>query len=86
MPTSNNNIEFPVKIPTFENLTTFSDQMKAKYAKIVDLNAVTGQVKALEDVGAEANVLEGVKVNGTALASLRVPLRLRPAPPTATSR
>lgn len=68
MPTSKNNIEFPVKVPTFENLATFSDQMKAKYAKQADVTAVTNRVKALEDVGAQANVLEGVKVNGTALA------------------
>ena len=51
-----------------ENLTTFAGEIKAKYAKQADLSSATTRIAALEAVGAQANVLEGVKVNGTALA------------------
>jgi len=58
----------PVKNISYENLSTFAAQMKAKYAKAADLASTTSRIKALEDAGVQANVLEGVKVNGTALA------------------
>lgn len=57
-----------MKLITLQNLSTFADEIKARYAKATDVAAVTDRVKALEDVGAQANVIEGVKVNGAALA------------------
>lgn len=55
-----------MKLITLQNLSTFADEIKSRYAKTADLTAVSDRVKALEDVGAQANVLEAVKVNGTA--------------------
>lgn len=57
-----------IKQVRFENLEVFADELKKKYAKKTELSAVSSRVTALEIVGAQANVLEGVKVNGTALA------------------
>lgn len=57
-----------MKLITLQNLSTFADEIKARYAKATDLTAVSDRVKALEDAGAQANVLEAVKVNGTAQA------------------
>ncbi len=57
-----------MKLITLQNLSTFADEIKSRYAKAADLTAVSDRVKALEDVGAQANVLEAVKVNGTAQA------------------
>ena len=57
-----------IKQVRFENLEVFADELKKKYSKKTDLTAVSDRVTALEDVGAQANVLEGVKINGTALA------------------
>lgn len=57
-----------IKQVRFENLEVFADELKKKYAKKTDVTAVSDRVTALENVGAQANVLEGVKVNGTALA------------------
>lgn len=57
-----------IKQVRFENLEVFADELKKKYAKKTELSAVSSRVTALESVGAQANVLEGVKVNGTALA------------------
>lgn len=51
-----------------ENLGTLVDEIKSRYATKTALEGATDRIKALEDVGAQANVLEGVKVNGTALA------------------
>ena len=51
-----------------ENLGTLVDEIKSRYATKSALEGATTRIKALEDVGAQANVLEGVKVNGTALA------------------
>ena len=51
-----------------ENLGTLVTEIKSRYATKTALSAVTDRITALENVGAEANVLEGVKVNGTALA------------------
>ena len=56
-----------VKHASLENLSVFVRELKNRYAKKADLTAVSGRVTALENIGAEANVLEGVKVNGTAL-------------------
>lgn len=53
---------------TYENMQTFSEELKAKYAKQTDVTALGTRVTALEDAGGEPNVLEGVKVNGTALS------------------
>lgn len=50
-----------------QNMETFSDELKGKYAKKTDVTAVSARVTALEDVGAQENVLEGIKVNGTLL-------------------
>ena len=56
------------KLITLQNLGTFASEIKAKYAKQTALEALQNKVNALEVVGGQANVLEGVKVNGTALA------------------
>lgn len=53
------NIENKATIGHLKNLATRVN---------AELTPVKARVKALEDVGAQANVLEGVKVNGTALA------------------
>lgn len=53
---------------SFANLTAFANEIKAKYAKLTALQALQQKVDALEVVGGQPNVLEGVKVNGTALA------------------
>ena len=55
------------RILTFGNLSAFSAELKAKYARQSALEALAQKVNALEVVGGQANVLEGVKVNGTAL-------------------
>ena len=55
------------KLITLGNLGTFAAEIKAKYAKQTALEALQNKVNALEVVGGQANVLEGVKVNGTAL-------------------
>ena len=57
-----------MKLITLPNLGTLVDEIKSRYATKTSLSAAETRIKALEDVGAEANVLEGVKVNGTALA------------------
>lgn len=56
------------RIVTFGNLSTLAAEIKAKYAKQSALEELKTKVNALEVVGGQANVLEGVKVNGTALA------------------
>lgn len=53
---------------TYANMETFAAELKNKYAKKTEVTAVSDRVTALEGVGAQANVLEGVKVNGIALA------------------
>lgn len=55
------------RILTYGNLSTFAAELKVKYAKQTALEALQTKVSALEVVGGQANVLEGVKVNGTAL-------------------
>lgn len=56
------------RILTFGNLSAFAAELKVKYAKQSALEELESKVNALEVVGGQANVLEGVKVNGTALA------------------
>ena len=54
-----------MKLITLSNLSTFASEIKSKYAELGALEALQEKVTALE--GGQANVLEGVKVNGTAL-------------------
>lgn len=56
------------RILVFDNLSTFAAELKAKYARKTALEALEAKVQALEVTGGQANVLEGVKVNGTALS------------------
>lgn len=51
----------------YANLTTFANEIKSKYAKKTDVTALGSRVTTLENVGAQANVIEGVKVNGALL-------------------
>lgn len=55
------------KLITLGNLGTFANEIKAKYARQSALEALQTKVNNLETVGGQPNVLEGVKVNGTAL-------------------
>lgn len=57
-----------MKLVTLQNLTTFANEVKSKYAKQSALEALAAQVENLVTAGGEPNVLEGVKVNGVALA------------------
>lgn len=57
-----------MKQVSYLNLKTFADQLKLKYATKTALAALQQQVDGLVTAGGEPNVLEGVKVNGTALA------------------
>lgn len=57
-----------MKLITLGNLTTFANEIKAKYATIASLEALQTKVNELVTAGGEPNKLEGVKVNGTALA------------------
>lgn len=57
-----------MKLAQLSNLSTFAQEIKAKYATLTALQALQDKVTALEVTGGQANVLEGVKVNGTALA------------------
>ncbi len=56
-----------MKLITLSNLSTFANEIKAKYAELSALEALQQKVDSLESVGSQENVLEGVKVNGTAL-------------------
>lgn len=53
---------------TYENMKTYSDELKAKYAKKADLTALTGRVTTLENADSQTNIIEGVKVNGALLS------------------
>lgn len=57
-----------MKLITLGNLNTFASEIKAKYATLTSLTALQTRVDNLVAAGGEPNVLEGVKVNGTALA------------------
>lgn len=52
----------------YENLRTFANQLKVKYATKSALEALTEKVEGLVTAGGEPNVLEGVKVNGALLS------------------
>lgn len=52
---------------TYQNMETFSAELKAKYAKKTTVDQIAAKVSALEAVGAQANVIEGIKVNGVLL-------------------
>lgn len=56
------------RILVFDNLSTFAAELKSKYARKTALETLAAKVEALEVTGGQANVLEGVKVNGTALS------------------
>lgn len=56
-----------MKLITLGNLTTFANEIKAKYATITSLEALQTRVNELAAIGAQPNKLEGVKVNGVAL-------------------
>lgn len=56
-----------MKLIQLSNLSTFAQEIKAKYAELSALEALQNRVNSLEVTGGQANVLEGVKVNGTAL-------------------
>lgn len=56
-----------MKLIQLSNLSTFAQEIKAKYAELSALEALQERVNGLEVTGGQANVLEGVKVNGTAL-------------------
>ena len=55
------------RILVFDNLSAFAAELKAKYARKSVVEELAAKVNALEVTGGQANVLEGVKVNGTAL-------------------
>lgn len=52
---------------TYQNMETFSAELKAKYAKKSTVEELASKVSALEVTGGQPNVIEGVKVNGTLL-------------------
>lgn len=56
-----------MKLISLSNLSTFASEVKAKYAELGAFNELKDRVDGLVATGGEANVLEGVKVNGTAL-------------------
>ena len=56
-----------MKLITLSNLSTFANEIKSKYAELGAFNELKGRVDTLVATGGEANILEGVKVNGTAL-------------------
>ena len=56
-----------MKLITLANLSTFAGEIKSKYATLTALEQLQATVDGIVATGGEANVLEGVKVNGTAL-------------------
>lgn len=55
------------KAISYENLGTFSAELRKRYAKQADFTALKTKVDNLVSAGGEPNVLEGVKVNGALL-------------------
>lgn len=55
-----------MKLITLQNLSTFADEIKSRYAKKADLDTLSERVDALVTAGGEPNVITAVKVNGTA--------------------
>ena len=56
-----------MKLISLSNLSVFANEVKAKYAELGAFNELKTRVDGLVATGGEANILEGVKVNGTAL-------------------
>ena len=56
------------KLTKLGALKALSEKIKTDYATKQEVTALSGRVDALESASGEANVLEGVKVNGTALS------------------
>lgn len=57
-----------MKLVSLQNLATFENEIKSRYAKQTALEALQTKVNGLVAAGGEPNVLEGVKINGVALA------------------
>lgn len=55
------------KLTKLEALQELAQRIKTDYATKESVTELTGRVETLETAGGEPNVLEGVKVNGTAL-------------------
>ena len=55
------------KLTKLGALKALSEKIKTDYATKQEVTTLSGRVDALESASGEANVLEGVKVNGTAL-------------------
>lgn len=56
------------KLVKLGQLKTLAQKIESDFAKQVDLESLANQVEGLVTAGGEPNVLEGVKVNGVALA------------------
>lgn len=58
----------PKKLTALEHLKLLAEQTKKQADSLQENeNALSGRIKAIEDAGPEKNVIETVKVNGTAL-------------------
>ena len=55
------------KLTKLGGLKAFAEKVKTDYATKAEVTTLSGRVDALEPAGGQANVLEGVKVNGVAL-------------------
>lgn len=55
------------KLPTPSNFTTLVKEIKTRYAKESDFQALKSKVEGLVETGGEANVIDKIKVNGEAL-------------------
>ena len=56
------------KLTKLAALKALAQKVQSDYATKATVNALSGRVDALDAVGAQANVIEGVKVNGALLA------------------
>lgn len=56
------------KLATLSHLKALAEKVKAGFAAQEDFDKLSEQVAGIVETGGEANVLEGVKVNGTALS------------------
>lgn len=56
------------KLTKLGGLKAFAQKVKADYATKEEVTTLSGRVDTLESAGGQANVLEGVKVNGAALS------------------
>jgi len=57
-----------MKLITLQNLSTFADEIKTRYAKKETVEALSQRVDAIAAAGGEPNVINAIKVNGTAQA------------------